>query len=266
MLNIALVNESENEFDRIKRDFDFFNSIMEQNRDMERFVNESLILASGNKRAINEMAYITEAAAGDKIKGFFEKIKNFFKKIFDKLGASLNAVFQEQKKYVEQYQYIITKCKWQVGDVSDVYDHFKGLPRIIDVADTGETAIFGTNMKYLQGENVTEGSLDGVILTSNDTFANAGDIEEKLTELKNKQDPKPEELKGQRFDAFLQESSYWKGVADFKKVNDSNNNVSVNDTFKAWFNGSEDTVNVELGTGTGLVHCAPSYGKEDKLL
>ena len=30
--------------------------------------------------------------------------------------------------------------------------------------------------------------------------------------------------------------------------------------------GSEDTVNVELGTGTGCVHCAPSYGKEDYLL
>ena len=30
--------------------------------------------------------------------------------------------------------------------------------------------------------------------------------------------------------------------------------------------GSEDTVNVELETGTGLVHCAPSYGKEDYLL
>ena len=30
--------------------------------------------------------------------------------------------------------------------------------------------------------------------------------------------------------------------------------------------GSEDTVDVELGTGTGCVHCAPSYGKEDYLL
>ena len=30
--------------------------------------------------------------------------------------------------------------------------------------------------------------------------------------------------------------------------------------------GSETTVNVELSTGSGLVHCAPSYGKEDYLL
>ena len=30
--------------------------------------------------------------------------------------------------------------------------------------------------------------------------------------------------------------------------------------------GTEDSVNVELGTGTGCVHCAPSYGKEDYLL
>ena len=30
--------------------------------------------------------------------------------------------------------------------------------------------------------------------------------------------------------------------------------------------GTEDSVNVELGTGSGCVHCAPSYGKEDYLL
>ena len=30
--------------------------------------------------------------------------------------------------------------------------------------------------------------------------------------------------------------------------------------------GSDDTIVVELGTGTGCVHCAPSYGKEDYLL
>ena len=30
--------------------------------------------------------------------------------------------------------------------------------------------------------------------------------------------------------------------------------------------GTEDTVKVDLGTGSGCVHCAPSYGKEDYLL
>lgn len=29
--------------------------------------------------------------------------------------------------------------------------------------------------------------------------------------------------------------------------------------------GSEDTILVELGTGTGAVHTAPGYGKEDYL-
>ena len=104
-------NDSETEIDRVYRDAQFFASLYEQNREMENFVNESLIKASGNKRAINEMYIINEAAAGDKIKGFFEKIKNFFKKIFDKLGASMNALFQEQKKFIEQYQYICTKVK-----------------------------------------------------------------------------------------------------------------------------------------------------------
>ena len=148
--------QTESEFDRIIRDAEFAYQLMEQNREMERFVNESIILASGNRSAINEMAIINEAAAGDKIKGFFEKIKNFFKKIFDKLAASMSALFKEQKDYVEKYAKVLTKCKWNCGDVTDVYDIFVGLPRIIDVVDTGDEAIFGPNStNYLTGEDTS---------------------------------------------------------------------------------------------------------------
>ena len=65
------------------RNMEFCATIMEQNREMERFVNESIIMASGNKKAINEMnTYLNESTFTDKIKNFFTKIRNFFKKIF----------------------------------------------------------------------------------------------------------------------------------------------------------------------------------------
>jgi hypothetical protein len=229
--------DCESEFDRTARDFEFAYALMEQNREMERFVNESLILASDNKRAINEMAIINEAAAGDKIRGFFEKIKNFFKKIFDKLGASMNALFMEQKKYIEQYQYIITKCKWQVGDVSDIYDHFKGLPRIIDVVDKGEPAIYSVNAdKFLKGDKITENA--DAFLDSTTNWNDATKITEKLNDLK-KNPVDPNKVKADAFEDFIKQG-YWQSVG-LTKENDGNGNPSPNATFKAWFNGSVDT-------------------------
>ena len=230
--------DCESSIDRAARDFEFAYALMQQNKEMEDFVNESLILASGNKYAINEMVIIHEAAAGDKIKAFFEKIKNFFKKIFDKLGATMNALFQEQKKYIEQYQYIITKCKWQCGDVADIYDHFKGLPRIVDCIDKGETAILGTNMdKYLKGDTPPE---DKDLFLNVDTFKSAQEVTNKLNDMK--QHPLDlEKEKVTMFDAFIN-GSYWKSIQDFQTQNDANGNKSISETFKAWFDGSADTV------------------------
>ena len=150
----SILNETESSIDRQWRDMEFCYEVMEQHREMEKFVNECLIMASGNKKAINEMYILNEAAFGDKVKAFFEKIKNFFKKIFDKLGASMSALFSEQKKYMEKYAYIITKCKWKAGDISDMKDHFVGIPRIIDMVNTNiETALFGQLKEngYIEG-------------------------------------------------------------------------------------------------------------------
>lgn len=233
--------QTENEFDRIIRDAEFSYQLMEQNREMERFVNESIILASGNRSAINEMAIINEAAAGDKIKSFFEKIKNFFKKIFDKLGASMSALFKEQKDYIDKYAQIITKCKWNVGDVTDIYDHFKGLPRIISVVDAGETAILGSNMdKYFKGDKVPDDEKNLFIDT--DTFASKESITQKLEAIKKEPvDPNKERTKA--FNEFVS-TGYWAGLDGFAamKQNDANGNVNAADTFKAWFNGSADTI------------------------
>lgn len=233
--------QTENEFDRAIRDAEFAYKLMEQNREMERFINESIILASGDRNAIMEMVVINESAAGDKIKGFFEKIKNFFKKIFDKLGASMSALFKEQKDYIEKYKDIITKCKWNVGDGTDIYDYFKGLPRIISVVDTGEDAIIGSNMdKYFKGDQVPDGDTNHYIDLK--TFESAQSVKEKLEALKK--DPvDPNKKRTEAFNKFTSEG-YWAGLEGFSsfKQNDSNGNVSPGDTFKAWFQGSADTI------------------------
>lgn len=232
--------DCESELDRVYRDAQFFATLMEQNREMENFVNESLIKASGNKRAINEMYIINEAAAGDKIKGFFEKIKNFFKKIFDKLGASMNALFAEQKKYIEKYQYIITKCKYQAGDVNDVYDHFKGISRILDVVDNAESAILSTNIdKYCKASD-KGGVKDESKFIDTSNFASAEAIQQ--FDLNKIPTVKPEEQRAKAFEEFTK-AGYWASIQDgFTKETDANGNIDANESFKTYFNGSKDTI------------------------
>lgn len=232
--------DCESEFDRVYRDAQFFATLMEQNREMENFVNESLIKASGNKRAINEMYIINEAAAGDKIKAFFEKIKNFFKKIFDKLGASMNALFAEQKKYIEKYQYIITKCKYQAGDVNDVYDHFKGISRILDVVDNAESAILSTNIdKYCKASD-KGGVKDDSKFIDTSNFASAEAIQQ--FDLNKIPTVKPEEQRAKAFEEFTK-AGYWASIQDgFTKETDANGNIDANESFKTYFNGSKDTI------------------------
>ena len=62
----SILNETESSIDRQWRDMEFCYEVMEQHREMEKFVNECLIMASGNKKAINEMYILNEAAFGDK--------------------------------------------------------------------------------------------------------------------------------------------------------------------------------------------------------
>ena len=233
--------DCESEFDRVYRDAQFFATLMEQNREMENFVNESLIKASGNKRAINEMYIIHESAFTDKIKAFFTKIKNFFKKIFDKLGASMNALFGEQKKFMEQYANIIMNCKYNGGDVSDVKDHFKGLPRIIDAADNTEQSVIGSNMDKYFNQNVVGNNEnnDGSFLNLN-VFDSAQSITD--TSIPKKLDIN-DEIKVQAFNEFIKQG-YWsnKSADGFTTKNGNDNNPDIDGTFRAYFDGSEDTV------------------------
>ena len=226
MIN-SILNETESSIDRQWRDMEFCYEVMEQHREMEKFVNECLIIASGNKKAINEMYILNEAAFGDKVKAFFEKIKNFFKKIFDKLGASMSALFSEQKKYMEKYAYIITKCKWKAGDISDMKDHFVGIPRIIDMVNTNiETALFGQLKEngYIEGGSQQQQDVKSIDL--------------KNIQPEEKKDI--DEVKQDIFKNFIK-SEYWKDK-NITEENDSNANVNIDATFRTYFDGSSDTI------------------------
>lgn len=236
----TILTETESSIDRQWRNMEFCYELMEQHREMEQYVNECLIKASGNKKAINEMYILNEAAAGDKIKGFFTKIKNFFKKIFDKLGASLNSVFMEQKKYIDKYADIITKCKWMQGDISDIKDRFKGLPRIIDAVDNAETAIIGNNMdKYFNSEKPDDGNFIDV-----NTFQSAQSIETAYNDENKRKKLENGATRDEMYNKFIGEGSYWSKVNDFGsfKETDSNGSVDISTTFSAWFDGSKDTI------------------------
>ena len=238
----TILTETESSIDRQWRNMEFCYELMEQHREMEQYVNECLIKASGNKKAINEMYILNEGAVGDKIKGFFTKIKNFFKKIFDKLGASMNGVFMEQKKYIDKYAYIITKCKWMQGDISDIKDRFKGLPRIIDAVDNAETAIIGNNIdQYFKGEKIDDNDENFIEL---DTFKSAQSIEAAYNDENKRKKLETGATRDEMYNKFIGDGSYWSKVNDFGsfKETDSNGNVDINATFLAWFDGSKDTI------------------------
>lgn len=120
---------------RIYDDMKFFYEYVEQQREIEQFVNESIVLASGNTKIINSLRAVNESA-GDKIKNFFNKIRNFFKKIFSRFSETLSKTFSERKKYIDnpKYNNIIFKYKYQSGDV-DMVDHFTGIERVMTQLD-----------------------------------------------------------------------------------------------------------------------------------
>lgn len=230
---------TESAIDRQYREMEFLYTLMEQEREMEQYVNECLIKASGNQKAIQEMTLLEATSGGDKIKGFFDKIKNFFKKIFDKLGASLNGVFMEQKKYIDKYNAIITKSKWQQGDVSDIKDRFKGLPRILDAVDKADQAILGTNLDtFFKQEKIND---SGVIIDTKD-YESADNIEQAYARGIKKKEANA--TRDQVYTDFISKSGYWDKVDDFGsyKQTDSNGVINTSTTFGAWFDGSIDTV------------------------
>lgn len=249
----VISEQSESEIDRVARDFMFFAELYEQNREVELFVNESIILASGNKTAINEMYILNEAAAGDKIKAFFEKIKNFFKKIFDKLGASMNALFQEQKKFIEQYQFICTKCKYKAGDVNDMKNHFVGFPRILATVEKADQMIIGKNNDFFKGDKFDQGDFDAKTYSRFFKTKDNKEIDFSTVEsIQNLIANPPEkanidEMRNSTYQEFIKDNG-WEGTDGFNPQNDANGNVNIDGDFRRFFDGSDDGMSFDMDT------------------
>lgn len=237
----GILNETESYYDRYWRDMEFASKLLEQNQEMERFINEALIKASGDKKSINEMTIINESINAEKIKGFFEKIKNFFKKIFDKFTASLNNLILEQKKYIDKYANIIIKCKYVATDVSEVKDYFKGLPRIIDVVDHVDEAILGRNFDvYFKPDSVPASDGNEIKTSERYPYDDATKINEAIKNPPERIDIN--EIQAKAIETFIS-NGYWSQMADFEKPTNGDN---IEDEFKKsikdYFNGSEDNV------------------------
>lgn len=231
--------DTESSLDRQWRNMEFLNAIYEQDRDMERYVNECLIKASGNKQAINEMTVLNEGTFFDKVKNFFNKIKNFFKKIFTKFSAALSGVFTEQKKYIDKYNFIITKCKWNAGEASDVKDRFKGIPRIFDMVDNVDSACMLQDMTNYADEKA-QGQIDGKSAYIDVKVFDSAESIEKATVPEKIDNAK---AKDKVYEVFSK-SQYWSTLKNFDsyKQTDSNGNADMAATMSAWFSGSVDEV------------------------
>lgn len=260
----GILTETESCYDRYWRDMEFAANLIEQQREMERFVNESIIKASGNKKAINEMVIINEAAFGDKIKGFFTKIKNFFKKIFDKLGAAMNGLFMEQKKYIDKYANIITKYKYVASDVGDVKDHFKGLPRILNAVENSDSAILGTNLdKYLNPDKIMGG--DGAEISIAQAFPyDDGNKLKAIQTLPEKLSI--ESIKTNAYKNFTGEGTYWGKISDLNQESNDDNTPNIDLTFRNYFDGSDDVmtftaqeIDKNFQTIINTTYAGPSY-------
>lgn len=235
--------DTESSLDRQWRNMEFLNAIYEQDRDMERYVNECLIKASGNKQAINEMTVLNEGTFFDKVKNFFNKIKNFFKKIFTKFSAALSGVFAEQKKYIDKYNFIITKCKWNAGEASDVKDRFKGIPRIFDMVDNVDSACMLQDMTNYADEKAQggeQGQIDGKSAYIDVKVFDSAESIEKATVPEKIDNAK---AKDKVYEVFSK-SQYWSTLKNFDsyKQTDSNGNADMPATMSAWFSGSIDEV------------------------
>ena len=246
--------ECESYIDRVARDATFLSELMDQNKEMERFVNESLIMASGNKRAINEMYILNESTFGDKIKAFFEKIKNFFKKIFDKLAASMNALFGEQKKFIERYQFVCTKCKYKAGDVNDMKNHFVGFPRILATVEKAEAMIIGEkNSNFFKNDKFDQSAFDADTYNKFFSTSDGKPLDFSTVESINNMIANPpekanvDELRNKAYAEFIKDNG-WQGTDGFNTQNDANGNINIEGDFRRFFDGSDDGMSFDMDT------------------
>ena len=108
----------------------FFEAMIEEQREMEDYVNECITLADPNKKIFNEFQVFNEGKAGDKVKALFNRFRSFFSKIWQKFLEKLRAWVSNNKEYLETYKDIIIGKKVKLNNIK-MPDHFQeGWPRI----------------------------------------------------------------------------------------------------------------------------------------
>lgn len=109
----------------------FFEAMIEEQREMEDYVNECITLSgSNNNKVFNEFQVFNEGKAGDKVKALFNRFRSFFSKIWQKFLEKLRAWVSNNKEYLETYKDIIIGKKVKLNNIK-MPDHFQeGWPRI----------------------------------------------------------------------------------------------------------------------------------------
>lgn len=118
------------DFTSMALSFAHIENMIEEQREMEEYIGECVILSSTpKKRLFSEMVAFNEASVSDKIKAVFARIKSFFSKIWQKFLEKLNAAFSNEKEYLEKYKDIIIGKKVTLSSVK-MANHFKGIERV----------------------------------------------------------------------------------------------------------------------------------------
>lgn len=226
----------ENYYRRVYDDMVFFHEMLEQEREMEEYVNEHIILASGNRKAINEMVALNEGKITEKIKGFFTKIKNFFQAIFRKLGERLNGWLMDVKKYMDKYAEIINKRKYIAGDVT-MKDHFKGYTRITNTINNPKFTDINTMVQDFNNKNSVKNTLfdNGLLQT-----LSTADAINKYTITEQDQNAGAVIMS-----SAVEIISSHLGLDkdnEFTVVDNSDGTVNIYDTFGNYYNGSAEDV------------------------
>lgn len=133
------------DYTRIAEDMRFLDIMIKEEREMDSYINECIILSSGNMKAINEMQVLNESKFSDRISTFFTKIQAFFVRIFAKFGEKLSAMGKNNKEYLEKYKNIILGKKLKISYVTMI-NHFEGKKRIDEMRnDTSKFAELPTD-------------------------------------------------------------------------------------------------------------------------
>ena len=151
------------DFTSMALSFAHIENMIEEQREMEEYIGECIILSSTpKKRLFSEMVAFNEASVGDKIKAVFARIKSFFSKIWQRFLEKLNAAFSNEKEYLEKYKDIIIGKKVTLTSVK-MPNHFKGIERV--KAATNKAPDFATPIDF--NGVISSASSRGVIDFSN---------------------------------------------------------------------------------------------------